>query len=74
MNLSIDFHPQMDYQAEGTIQTLEDILRACIIDFKENWDKLCTLVEFSYNNNFNSSISMAPYEALYGRRCNSPMG
>ena len=50
------------------------MLRACIIDFKENWDKNLPLVEFAHNNSFYSSIFMAPYEALYGRRCRSSIG
>ena len=58
---------------ECTIQTFEDILRACIIDFKGNWDKHLPLVELAYNNSFHTSISMAPYEALYGRRCRYPI-
>ncbi|KAL0401905.1 UNVERIFIED_CONTAM: hypothetical protein Slati_4220400, partial [Sesamum latifolium] len=56
-----------------TIQTLEDMLRACILDFKGNWGDYVTLIEFSYNNNYHSSIGMAPYEALYGRKCRSPL-
>ena len=74
MKLSTAFHPQMDGQVERTIQTREDMLRACIIDFKGHWDKHFPLVEFAYNNSSHSSISMAPYEALYGRRCRSPIG
>ena len=74
MNLSIAFHPQTDGQAERTIQTLEDMLRACIIDFKGSWDDHLPLIEFSYNNSYHSSIQMAPYEALYGRKCRSPIG
>ena len=74
VNLSSTFHPQTDGQAECTIQNLEDILRACIIDFKGNWDKHLPLVKFSYNNCFRSSISMASYEALYGRRCRFHIG
>ena len=74
VKLSTTFHPQTDGQAEHTIQTLKDILKACIIDFKGSWDTHLPLVEFAYNNNFHSSISMAPYEALYGRRCRSPIG
>ena len=74
VNLNTAFHPQMDGQAKHTIQTLEDILRACIIDFKVNWDKHLPLVEFSYNNSYHLSISMAPFEALYGRRCRSLIG
>ena len=74
VKLSTSFHPQMDGQAKCTIRTLEHMLRACIIDFKGNWDKHMPLVEFAYNNSFHSSISMAPYEVLYGRRCISPIG
>lgn len=74
MNLSIAFHPQTDGQAERTIQTLEDMLRACIIDFKGSWDDHLPLIEFAYNNSYHSSIQMAPYEALYGRKCRSPIG
>ena len=74
VKLSSTFHPQTDGQAECTIQTLEDMLRACIIDFKGNWDKKLPLVEFAYNNSFHTSIPMAPYEDLYGRRCRSSIG
>ncbi|KAH0778029.1 hypothetical protein KY290_009440 [Solanum tuberosum] len=63
-----------DGQAERTIQTLEDMLRACVIDFKGSWDDHLPLIEFAYNNSYHSSIQMAPYEALYGRRCRSPIG
>ncbi|WMV45859.1 hypothetical protein MTR67_039244 [Solanum verrucosum] len=63
-----------DSQAECTIQTLEDMLRACVIDFKGNWDDHLPLIEFSYNNSYHSSIAMAPFEALYGRRCRSLVG
>ena len=74
VKLSTAFHPQTDGQAERTIQTLEDMLRACVIDFKGNWDDHLPLIEFSYNNSYHSSIAMAPFEALYGRRCRSPVG
>ena len=74
VNLSTAFHPQTDGQAERTIQTLEDMLRACIIDFKGSWDDHLPLIEFAYNNRYHSSIQMAPYEALYGRKCRSPIG
>ena len=73
MKLSTTFHPQTDGQAERTIQTLEDMLRACIIDFKGNWDKHLPLVNFAYNNSFHSCISMAAYETLYGRTWRSPI-
>nr|AAT39297.2 Gag-pol protein, putative [Solanum demissum] len=74
VNLSTAFYPQTDGQAERTIHTLEDMLRACVIDFKGNWDDHLPLIEFAYNNSYHSSIHMAPYEALYGRRCISPIG
>ncbi|KAH0665088.1 hypothetical protein KY285_026294 [Solanum tuberosum] len=74
VNLSNAFHPQTNGQAKRTIQTLEDMLRACVIDFKGNWDDHLPLIEFSYNNiSYHSDIQMAPYEALYGRRCRSPI-
>ncbi|WMV31122.1 hypothetical protein MTR67_024507 [Solanum verrucosum] len=74
VNLSTAFHPQTDGQAERTIQTLEDMLRACVIDFKGNWDDHLPLIEFAYNNSYHSNIQMTPYEALYGRRCRSSIG
>ncbi|KAJ0576646.1 putative nucleotidyltransferase, Ribonuclease H [Helianthus annuus] len=73
LNLSTAFHPQTDGQIERTIQTLEDMLRSCVIDFGGSWDAHLPLIEFSYNNNYHSSIQMAPFEALYGRKCRSPI-
>ncbi|KAD6119103.1 hypothetical protein E3N88_10374 [Mikania micrantha] len=73
LNISTAYHPQTDGQSERTIQTLEDMLRACIIDFGGSWDDHLPLVEFSYNNSYHSSIGMPPYEALYGRRCRTPV-
>ncbi|GJU67231.1 putative reverse transcriptase domain-containing protein [Tanacetum coccineum] len=58
---------------ERTIQTLEDMLRSCVIDFGNSWDRHLSLVEFSYNNSYHASIKAAPYEALYGRKCRSPV-
>ncbi|GJU88811.1 putative reverse transcriptase domain-containing protein [Tanacetum coccineum] len=58
---------------ERTIKTLEDMLRACVIDFGGNWDVHLLLAEFSYNNSYHSSIRCAPFEALYGRKCRSPV-
>ena len=73
LNLSTAYHPQTDGQTERTIQTLEDMLRTCVIDFGGSWDTHLSLVEFSYNNNHHASINMAPFEALYGRKCRSPV-
>ncbi|KAK4404241.1 Transposon Ty3-G Gag-Pol polyprotein [Sesamum angolense] len=64
---------QTDGQSERIIQTLECMMRACTMEFKGNWDDHLHLMEFAYNNSFHSSIGMAPYEALYGRRCRSPI-
>ncbi|GJR02538.1 putative reverse transcriptase domain-containing protein [Tanacetum coccineum] len=60
-------------QSERTIQTLEDMLRACVLDFRGSWDVHLPLVEFSYNNSYHSSVRCAPFEALYGRKCRSPI-
>ncbi|KAJ0878102.1 putative nucleotidyltransferase, Ribonuclease H [Helianthus annuus] len=73
LNLSTAFHPQTDGQSERTIQTLEDMLRACVMDLGGNWDTHLPLVEFSYNNSYHTSIQAAPFEALYGRKCRSPL-
>ncbi|GJT72780.1 putative reverse transcriptase domain-containing protein [Tanacetum coccineum] len=62
-----------DGQSERTIQTLEDMLHACVIDFGKGWDRHLPLVEFSYNNSYHTSINVAPFEALYGRKCRSPI-
>ncbi|GJS62106.1 reverse transcriptase domain-containing protein [Tanacetum coccineum] len=72
-DMSTTYHPKTDGQSERTIQTLEDILRACVIDFGKGWDKHLTLVEFSYNNSYHASIKVAPFKALYGRKCRSPV-
>ncbi|GJZ81887.1 putative reverse transcriptase domain-containing protein [Tanacetum coccineum] len=73
LDMSIAYHPQTDGQSERTIQTLEDMLRACVIDFGNGWVKHLPLVEFSYNNSYHASIKAAPFEALYGRKCRSPV-
>ena len=67
LNMSTAYHPQTDGQSERTIQTLEDMLRVCVIDFKGTWDEHLPLIEFAYNNSYHASIGMPPYEALYGR-------
>ena len=73
LNFITAFHPQTDGQSERVIQVLEDMLRGCVLDFPGSWDRYIPLMEFAYNNSYQSSISMAPYEALYGRRCRTPM-
>ncbi|GJX27027.1 putative reverse transcriptase domain-containing protein [Tanacetum coccineum] len=73
LDMSTAYHPQTDGQSERTIQTLEDMLRACVLDFGKSWDKHLPLVEFSYNNSYHTSIKAAPFEALYGRKCRSPV-
>nr|GEW41419.1 putative reverse transcriptase domain, ribonuclease H-like domain, aspartic peptidase domain protein [Tanacetum cinerariifolium] len=70
---STAYHPQTDGQSERTIQTLEDMLRACVIDFGSGWDKHLPLAEFSYNNSYQTSIKAAPFKVLYGRKCRSPV-
>ncbi|GJU79884.1 putative reverse transcriptase domain-containing protein [Tanacetum coccineum] len=73
LDMSTTYHPETDGQSERTIQTLEDMLRACVIDFGSGWDKHLPLAEFSYNNSYHASIKAAPFEALYGRKCRSPV-
>ncbi|GKA23191.1 putative reverse transcriptase domain-containing protein [Tanacetum coccineum] len=71
--MSTAYHPQIDRQSERTIQTLEDMLRACVIDFRKGWVNRFPLVEFSYNNSYHASIKAAPFQALYGLKCHSPV-
>ncbi|GJX73162.1 putative reverse transcriptase domain-containing protein [Tanacetum coccineum] len=71
LDMSTAYHPQTDGQSKRTIQTLEDMLRACILDFRGSWDVHLSLVEFSYNNSYYSSVWCASFEALYGRKCRS---
>ncbi|GKE72353.1 putative reverse transcriptase domain-containing protein [Tanacetum coccineum] len=73
LDMSTAYHPQTDGQSERTIQTLQDMLRACVMDFGKGWDRHLPLVDFSYNNNYHTSIKAAPFEALYGRKCRSPI-
>nr|GEZ05315.1 reverse transcriptase domain-containing protein [Tanacetum cinerariifolium] len=72
LDMSTTYHLQTDGQSERTIQTLEDMLRVCLMDFRKGWDRNLSLVEFSYNNSYHTSIKAAPFEALYGRMCQSP--
>ncbi|GJR41677.1 putative reverse transcriptase domain-containing protein [Tanacetum coccineum] len=71
LDMSTAYHPETDGQSERMIQTLEDMLRACVIDFGSGWDKHLPLAEFSYNNSYHASIKAAPFEDLYERKCRS---
>ncbi|CAJ2628780.1 unnamed protein product [Trifolium pratense] len=73
LKMSTSHHPQTDGQSERTIQTLEDMLRACVLEDGGSWGNYLHLIEFAYNNSYHSSIGMAPYEALYGRKCRTPL-
>nr|GEV48212.1 reverse transcriptase domain-containing protein [Tanacetum cinerariifolium] len=73
LDMIMAYHPQMDRQSERTIQTFEDMLRACVINFGGSWDVHLPLAEFSYNNSYHSSIQCAPFKALYERKCRSPI-
>ncbi|GKD46647.1 putative reverse transcriptase domain-containing protein [Tanacetum coccineum] len=73
LDMSTAYHPQTDGQTERTIQTIEDMLHACVIDFGKGWVNHLPLVEFSYNNSYYASIKAAPFKALYGRKCCSPI-
>ncbi|GJY51893.1 putative reverse transcriptase domain-containing protein [Tanacetum coccineum] len=73
LDMSTAYYPQTDRQSERTIQTLEDMLRAYAIDFGKGGVNHLPLVEFSYNNSYHASIKAAPFEALYGRKCHSPV-
>ncbi|GJS74404.1 putative reverse transcriptase domain-containing protein [Tanacetum coccineum] len=73
LDMSTAYHLLTDGQSERTIKTLEDILRACVIDFGNGWDRHLPLIDFSYNNSYHTSIKAAPFEALYGRKCRSPI-
>ncbi|GKC25200.1 putative reverse transcriptase domain-containing protein, partial [Tanacetum coccineum] len=73
LDMSTAYHPQTDGPIERTIQTLEDMIRACVIDFGKGWDRNLPLVEFSYNNSYHTSIKAAPFKALYGKKCRSPI-
>ncbi|GJZ56935.1 putative reverse transcriptase domain-containing protein [Tanacetum coccineum] len=73
LDMSTAYHPQTDGQSDRTIQTLKDMLRACVINFGNGWVRHLPLVEFSYNNSYHASIKGVPFEALYSRKCRSPV-
>lgn len=73
LRLSSAYHPQTDSQTQRIIQSLEDLLRDCVLEQRGAWDSHLPLIEFTYNNSFHASIGMEPYEALQGRRCRTPL-
>jgi len=73
LRLSSAYHPQIDGKTERIIQILENLLRACVLEQGVSWVECLPLIEFTYNNNFHSIIGMTPFEALYGRRCRTPL-
>jgi hypothetical protein len=73
LNFSLSYHPQTNGQTERTNQILEDMLRACALKYGKSWDKSLLYAEFSYNNSCQAIIEMAPFEALYGRQCRTPL-
>nr|GEV94906.1 putative reverse transcriptase domain-containing protein [Tanacetum cinerariifolium] len=73
LDMSMAYHSQTDRQSKRTIQTLENMIRACVIEFGGSWDVHLPLAEFSYNNSYHLSIRCAPFETLYGRKCRSPV-
>src|SRR4051812_5899488 len=73
VRLSTAYHPQTDGQSERVIQILEDMLRCCVLDSDSDWEFHISFVKFVYNNSSQASIGMAPFEALYGRPCRSPL-
>nr|GEW83643.1 putative reverse transcriptase domain-containing protein [Tanacetum cinerariifolium] len=73
LDMSTAYHPETDGQSERTIQTLEDMLRACAIDFGKGRVNHLPIVEFSYNNSYDATIKAASFEALYSRKCRSPV-
>ena len=73
LRLSSAYHPRTDGQTERTIRSLEDLLRACVLEQGGSWDTYLPLIEFTYHNSYHSSIGMAPFEALYSQICRTPL-
>ena len=73
LSFSTAFHPQSSGQVERVNQILEDMLRACVISFGKKWEESLPYAEFSYNNSYQASLKMAPFEVLYGRKCRTPL-
>ena len=73
LSFSTAYHPQLQGQVERVNQVLEDMLRACVISFGKKWEESLLFAEFSYNNSYQASLQMAPFEVLYGRKCQTPL-
>jgi hypothetical protein len=73
LTYSTAYHPQTDGQTKRVVQILEDMLRACVLVYEKKWDTCLPFTEFSYNNSYQASIKMSPFDALYGRRCRTPI-
>ncbi|GKB85851.1 reverse transcriptase domain-containing protein [Tanacetum coccineum] len=73
LDMSTAYYPKTDGQSKRSIQTLDDMLRACVIDFGKGWERHLPLVEFSHNNSYHASIKASPFKALYGHKCRSPV-
>ena len=73
LKFSIAYYPQTGGQSERTIQTLEDMLRACALSFEDSWVDYLHMAEFAYNSSYHSSIGMTPFEALYGQKVSAPL-
>ena len=73
LNMSTAYHPQTDGQTERVNQVIEDMLRMYVMDHPSKWEDYLHLVEFAYNNGYPSSLNMSPFEAVYGRKCNTPI-
>src|SRR6266508_6234499 len=73
LDFSSAYHPHTDGQTERVNQILEDMLRACVLTYGKDWEKSLSFAEFSYNNSYQASLKMAPFEALYGRKCQTPL-
>jgi hypothetical protein len=73
LHFSYAYHPQTGGQTKRVKQILEDMLRACALQYGQSWDKSLSYAEFSYNNSFQESLKMVSFEMLYGRRCQTPL-
>jgi hypothetical protein len=73
LNFSTTYHPELDEQTERVNQVIEDMLRMYVMDKPSKWEDYLHLVELSYNNGYQTSLKMSPFEALYGRKCNTPV-